>query len=50
MSVKGHPTHNLQLDGLALEFNGANLEVNTNSTDIALLPLVVCKTHEETRL
>jgi hypothetical protein len=49
-SHERHPTHNLQLDGLAFKFNSADLEVNTNSTDITLGVRVVCKTEEETRL
>jgi hypothetical protein len=49
-SRKRHPTYNLQLDGLAFEFNSSDLKVNTNSTDITLCVRVVCETEEKTRL
>jgi hypothetical protein len=49
-SRKRHPTHNLQLDGLAFEFNSSDLKVNTNSADITLCVRVVCETEEKTRL
>lgn len=41
---------NLQLDGLAFEFNSSDLKVNTNSADITLCVRVVCETEEKTRL
>ncbi len=29
-------TYNLQFDGLAIEFNGADLKVHSNGADVAL--------------
>jgi hypothetical protein len=46
-SRKRPPTHNLQLDGLAFEFNSSDLKVNTNSVDITLRVCVVCEAEEE---
>ena len=47
---KGGPTNNLELHRLSFKFNGADLEVNTNGTDVALGIGVVGETEEETRL
>ena len=43
-------THNLELDGLALELNGANLEVDTDRGDVALRVSVVRETEKQARL
>ena len=43
-------TYNLELHGLALKLNGPNLEVDTNSTDVALGVGVVRKPEEQTGL
>lgn len=34
-------THNLKFDGLAIQLNGADLEVNPNGTNVALCVGVV---------
>ena len=39
-------THNLELHGLALELNGANLEVDTDRRDVALGVSVVRETEK----
>ena len=41
-------THNLELHGLALELNGANLEVDTDSANVALGVCVVGEPEQET--
>lgn len=43
-------TYNLEFDRLALELNGANLKVDTNSGDIALGVGVVCKPQKQATL
>ena len=40
----------MELDGLSLELNRSNLEVNTNGRDVALCISIVCETEEETTL
>lgn len=44
------PTHDLKLDSLALEVNGADLEVDTNGRDVALGVRVVGESEKQTRL
>ena len=46
----GYSTHNLQLHSLALQLNSPDLEVNTNSADVALGICVICETQQKTRL
>ena len=36
LSTLRRKTHDLEFDGLALQLNGSNLEVDTNSGDVAL--------------
>lgn len=48
-SKKGR-THNLQLDRLPFQLNGADLEVDTNSTDVALGVGVVSETQQQAGL
>ena len=43
-------THDLELYGLALELNGANLEVDTDRGDVALRVSVVRETEKQARL
>lgn len=43
-------THNLQLHSLALQLNGSNLEVDTDSANVALGVRVVRETQQETGL
>ena len=40
---------NLQLDGFAVQFNGSNLEVDTNGADVALGVSVVRKPQQKAR-
>lgn len=40
-------THNLQLDRLALEFDGPDLEVDADGGDVGFGVGVVCETEEE---
>ena len=42
-------THNLQFDGLAIQFDGADLEINSNGADVALCVGVILKMNERTR-
>lgn len=51
LSARGdEPTHDLELDGLALEVNGTDLEVDTNGRDVALGVGVVGESEEQTGL
>lgn len=43
-------THNLQLDALAVEFDGADLEVDTDRGDEARSPGIVAESEEQARL
>jgi len=40
----------LELDGLSLQLDSPNLEINTNGRDVALRISVVSKSKEQTRL
>jgi hypothetical protein len=44
------PTHNLQLDGLAVQLNGPDLEVHANGGDVALRVGVISKTQQQAGL
>ena len=46
----GEMAHNLEFDGLSFEFNRPDLEVDTNSRDIAFCVCIICKTQKKTRL
>ena len=47
---ESHPTHNLQLDGLAIELNGPDFKVNANGGDVGVSIRVVRKTQEQAGL
>ena len=49
-SFKKANTHNLELDGLAFELNGANLKVDTDRGNVALGVGVVRETEQEAGL
>lgn len=50
LSARREPTHDLELDGLALEVNGTDLEVDTDSRDVALGVGVVGESKEQAGL
>ena len=43
-------TYDLEFDGLSLQLDSPNLEINTNSRDVALRISVVSKSKEQARL
>ena len=43
-------TYNLELHGLALELDGANLEVDTDRGDVALRVSIIRETEQQARL
>ena len=43
-------TNDLEFDGLSLQLNSSNLEINANSRDIALRIGVVSESKEQARL
>lgn len=47
-AVRDEPTYDLEFHGLALELNGADLEVYADSANVALGVGVVCEPEEET--
>ena len=46
--MRDEPTYNLEFHGLALELNGADLEVYADGANVALGVGVVCEPEEET--
>ena len=50
MRERERATHDLEFDGLSLQLNSPNLEIDTNSRDVALRVRVVSKSKEQARL